>query len=209
MKSGKEKAMKLPIPVFLAALSLAACGTTQTTIPYAPATQPVRAAQAAPVVSIGRVTDARPNAEGSARNWVGTIRGGFGNPLKQLDTTAPVADVVRDAFRDGLAARGLLAAPDSSARHALDVTVEQFNANQMIQRAAEARFAVTLTDPRTGAVRWRGAGTGAANSTTAGSVLVGSGVFASVEELRLTAQRAMSDAVDNALDAPGFQQAVR
>ena len=201
--------MKPAILAFLATLPLAACGTTQTTIPYAPATQPARAVQAAPVVAIGRVADARPNAEGSARNWVGTIRGGFGNPLKQLDTTAPVADVVRDAFRDGLAARGLLAPAGAPARHSLDVTIEQFNANQMIQRAADARFAVTLTDPRTGAVQWRGTGAGASNSTTAGSVLVGSGVFASVEELRLTAQRAMSDAVDNALDAPGFRQAIR
>lgn len=200
--------MKAFLPAVLA-LALAACGTTQTSIPYAPTTQPVRASQATPVVAIGRVTDARPDAAGSARNWVGTIRGGFGNPIKQLDTTAPVAEVVNDAFRDGLRARGLLAPSGTPAKHALDVVVEQFNANQLVQRVADARFAVTLTDPRTGAVRWRGTGTGAANSTSAGSVLVASGVFASVEELRLTAQRAMSDAVDNALNQPGFLAAVR
>jgi hypothetical protein len=193
----------------LAALLLSACGTTQTTIPYAPTSPVAPAAQGSGQVAMGRVTDARPNAESSARNWVGTIRGGFGNPIKQLDTAAPVAEVVRDAFRDGLAARGLLAPEGAPARQVLDVVVERFNANQMVQREAQARFGVTLAERQGGAVRWRGAGEATHNSTSAGSVLVGSGVLASVEELRLTAQRAMSDAVDNALDSPGFRAAVR
>jgi hypothetical protein len=199
--------MKRTILSLLAALALSACGTTQTTIPYVPTSSPAR--QAAPVVALGTVTDARPNASTTARNWVGTIRGGFGNPLKQLDTTAPVADVVRDAFRDALAARGLLAREGAPVRHRLDVTIEQFNANQMIQRAAEARFAMTLADPRSDVTQWRGVGTAAVNSTTAGAVLVGSGVFASLDELRLTAQRAMSEAIDNGLDQSGFRQALR
>jgi hypothetical protein len=79
-------------------------------MPYAP-TVPVQAAAvpAQPVLAVSdRVANER-RAGGDDPTWIGTIRGGYGNPIKHLNADAPVDRVVAQAFADGLAARGLLA----------------------------------------------------------------------------------------------------
>ena len=48
-------------------------------------------------------------------NRLATIMGGFGNPLKTLDTAKPVKDEVADAFTAGLRARGMLQQPGPTA----------------------------------------------------------------------------------------------
>jgi len=68
---------------------------------------------ARPVVAVMQVTDRREDGREDP-NWIGTIRGGFGNPNKRLE--APVPEVVRQAFVDALRARGLLA-PAAEAVH--------------------------------------------------------------------------------------------
>lgn len=198
--------MRLLLPFLLAGLT--ACGTTQATMPYAP-TGPVQAAAAArPAVA---VADRAVNERRAGRDdptWIGTIRGGYGNPVKHLNADAPVDRVVARAFADGLAARGLLAPGGGGASpYLLTVTIHQFDANQYVRREATADFGAALTERATGREVWRDRHRAYAVD---GSLLsLSTGVLASTEDLRRVAQRTMSEAVDALLDKPGFRAALR
>lgn len=190
----------LALPVLLA---LAACGTTQLPMPYSPASPPRAAAGARPVVSVGPVVDARADGREDP-NWIGTIRGGYGNPMKRLEAPVPVREVVAQAFRDGLAARGLLA--PSGGAYEMRVTVAQFDATQYMRREATAEFRVSLVNRRTGAEVWRDVGR---SNPVEGGMTLATGAFGNVEALRGTALRAMSEAIDGVLDKPGLAAALR
>src|SRR5918997_5169305 len=97
------------LPLFSLAF-LAACGTTQTTIPYQPTVSVQAVAAARPAVAVSERVANERRAGRDDPTWIGTIRGGYGNPLKHLNADAPVEQVVARAFADGLRARGLLAA---------------------------------------------------------------------------------------------------
>ena len=62
-------------------------------------------------VVIRTVVDRRPDGP----YWLGAIRGGYGNPLKTLETEPPVKDLVAKALEDALTARSLLATADDQA----------------------------------------------------------------------------------------------
>lgn len=189
-------------------LALAACSTTPVDVAYRPgagasdsATASRPQQQQRPVVAVGAFTDQR----GEDPNWLGSIRGGFGNPLKTLTTPEPVVQVVRRAFADGLASRGLLA--DSGGRYTLTGTVEEFDATQMTRREATAKVLLTLKDAATGRTILSEP---FEHRVVAGSfVTLRTGVFASVDDLRDVAAQALNGAVDKALDSPVFRQAVR
>ena len=86
--------------------TLSACGTTNVGLKYsAPPTVAQASTRAQPLL-VGNFIDKR----GEPATWLGAIRGGFGNPLKNLESDKPVADLVKAAFADGLRARGV--APD-------------------------------------------------------------------------------------------------
>jgi uncharacterized lipoprotein YajG len=186
-------------------LTLAACSTTAVDVAYQPGGAGSAAATAGqqqrPVVAVSAFADQR----GEDPNWLGSIRGGYGNPLKTLTTPQPVAEVVRKAFADGLASRGLLA--DAGARYTLNGTVQQFDASQYARREATAKVLLTLKDASTGRTLLAEP---FEHTVVAGSILtLRTGVFASVDDLRDVAAQALNGAVDKALDSPAFRQAVR
>ncbi len=95
--------------LILAALFvLCACSNTVSSLHYVP----TRTVQTGSVASVGAVTVVDQRKEAPAR--LATIMGGFGNPIKTLDTAKPVKDEVADAFIEGLRVRGLLATPGQS-----------------------------------------------------------------------------------------------
>ncbi|MBC9178337.1 YajG family lipoprotein [Pseudoroseomonas ludipueritiae] len=185
----------------LLCLGLAACGTTQLPMTYAPTVQPASVSR--PVVAVGAVTDQRQDGRENPY-WIGTIRDGFGIPMKRLEAPSPVTEVVRQAFADALAARGMLA--PAAPRYVLNVTILQFDANQYSRREATVEFMVTLTTSSNAQVltdRERAYQVG-------GSVITLSrGIFGSVEDLRGIALSTMSQAIDRILDKPGFAAALR
>lgn len=194
--------MRRMLALSLLCLGLAACGTTQMPMTYAPTVTPMAVSR--PVVAVGAVTDRRENGLEDPR-WIGTIRGGFGNPIKTLEAPEPVTEVVRKAFTDALAARGMLA--PAAPRYTLSVDIVQFKADQVARREATVEFRVVLA-PATG---------GAAVLTTqeranqvGGSVItLSSGVFGSVEDLHAIALGTMNQAIDRILDKPEFAAALR
>ncbi|MCI0753997.1 YajG family lipoprotein [Teichococcus vastitatis] len=185
-------------------LGLAACGTTEANLVYTPATAMTSPAQARPVVAVGTVVDRREDGREDPR-WIGTIRGGYGNAMKRLDAPVPVTEVVRQAFTDALRARGLLAT--GAPRYTIGVEILQLNANQYVRREGNAEFRISLIPAAGGPPVLVDQGSA---SRVSGSMLsLAAGAFGSVEELRLVAQQAMSEAIDKLLDKPGFAAALR
>jgi len=138
--------------------------------------------------------------------WIGTIRGGYGNPLKVLKAPEPVDQVVRKAFTDGLTARGLNTSGANSP-YVLVVTIHQFDANQYIRREATADFSVVVTERATGREVWRGR---EKVYIVDGSILsLGVDVFASVEDPQRVVLQAMNEAVDKLLDKSELRAAIR
>lgn len=185
--------------------SLAACGTTQTTMPYAPTVQVQPVAAARPVVAVSNRVANERKAGREDPYWIGTIRGGYGNPLKRLSSDVPVDQAVAKAFADGLAARGLNAPSEANSPYVLAVTIHQFDANQYVRREATADFSAVLTERATGREVWRDRHRA---YNVDGSILsLSVGIAASPEDLRRVALRTMSEAVDALLDKPAFQAA--
>ena len=183
-------------PVLL--LALAQCGTT--VLPLSYATPPGVAASGPAVVADVSGTDTRGESD---PRWYGTIRGNYGNPLKTLDADRPIAEVAASAVRDGLAARGMTGRGGASP-YDVRVTVRQFEADQVARR--EARISLTM--------EWLRRGTGQVAFTNSGQAdLVGGsivtleiGIFGSTDELQSITARALSQAVDQALDDPALHR---
>ena len=184
---------------------LAACGTTQSPMAYAP-TVPVSTTASRPLVTVVEPVANQRRAGSNDPRWIGTIRGGYGNPVKTLEADRPVDQVVASAFSDALTSRGLQAATGAG-RYALAITIYQFDANQYVRREATADFGIRVTERATGREVWSDR-TKAYNVD--GSILsLSTGVFASVDDLKRVALRSMSEAVDTLLDKPGFRAALR
>ncbi|MBL6457204.1 hypothetical protein JMJ55_17850 [Belnapia sp. T6] len=172
---------------------------------YAP-TVPVSAVSARPLVAVVQPVTNQRRAGSDDPRWIGTIRGGYGNPVKTLEADRPVDQVVAGAFSEALAARGLQAGTGDG-RYALAITIYQFDANQYVRREATADFGIRVTERATGREVWSDR-TKAYNVD--GSILsLSTGVFASVDDLKRVALRSMSEAIDTLLDKPGFRAAIR
>lgn len=183
----------------LLCLLTAACGSSDVRLTYVGTAGP--SAGARPVVAVPPVADARGQAD---VRWIGTIRGGYGNPLKSLNAPGPVAEEVRQALSDGLARRGLLA--PAAGQYELRATMRALNANRYVRQEANVEVSIELADRASGRVLYTDV---ARVNRVEGSILAfDTGVFASVEGLRDVAARALSEAVDQLLDKPGFRSAI-
>jgi hypothetical protein len=185
---------------------LAACDTTEPPVRYSP-TVPVQAAAASrPVVAVsGQVVNERRD-DREDPTWIGTIRRGYGSPMKVLKADQPVDRVVVRAFEDGLAARGLLA-PGGASPYLLAVTIHQLDANQYARREATADFGAVLTERASGRAVWRGRRK--AYKVDGSLVTLNAFAFASVDDFRRTAVSAISEGGDALRDDPGFRTTLR
>jgi uncharacterized lipoprotein YajG len=181
------------------ALLFSGCSTTGVALKYAPPQNVVAVAAGTESVSVGTFEDKR----GEPATYLGAIRGGFGNPLKTLESSEPVAAVVASAFAEGLRARGI---QSSGAKYQIGGTIKVLECIQMVRRDATVEIDVRLiaTDTKKEVF----VKTVKAN-TLDGSILnLATGVFASVEDLRAVTEKTLRDAVDRALDDPEFRKAL-
>lgn len=205
--SGKDASMHVlyTFPILAGLLTLAACGTTQMPLNYTPQTTVTRAPEAQPIIDVGPVTVSRRSGREDPY-WIGTIRGGYGNPIRSLSSDVPVDQVVARAVRDGLRARGLLTAEGSAPQRRLVVDVTQFDANQYARREATVALRLTLQDAISGQQLW---GDTVRVYRVDGSIFGPGGVFASIEDFHALTTQVLSEAVDQGLDNPGFRAALR
>lgn len=187
----------------LLALALGACGTTQHPMPYAPTTA-VTANQ--PPGPIARTTAVRNNrgTGGEDPVWIGTIRGGYGNPLKTLNADRPLDQAVQNAFNDALAARGWLAPQDPKAE--IEIIMREFVANRMVRLEATAELELVLRERSSGRVLWQDRES--VNNVEGSILALDTGVFADPAGLHALMLRTMSQAIDRLLDRPGFAAAL-
>lgn len=183
----------------LITLLLTACGTTQVGLQYGSAPTAARIDSAVPV-SVGTFVDQR----GEPANWIGAIRGGFGNPLKTIETSQPVDKLVESAFAAGLKARGAQIASGPTNVQVSGVVKKLF-CNQVVQREASVEVELTVVNASTRQPVF--ARTYAA--TNLESAGFSTGVFAAPEDLRALTERTLREVVDKALDDTSFRQALR
>lgn len=193
--------------VWVTAALLTGCAEPQPqmSMPYSPGTLVFADKTHRQTIRVEHVAVDREGRNEAA--WFGTIKGGFGNTLKLLYADAPVDQIVQRAFDDGLKRRDLYSGSQTASKIALAVKIHRFDASQLVRREAIMDFSLSLVDRTTGQTVWndrhrvrRVEGSRLASDT---------GIFASSEDLRVVALRAMSEAVDTLLDKEGFRTALR
>jgi len=187
----------LSLIVILIGGALTGCASYKVPLTYEPPTNLVPRSDTASV-SVGAVNDAR----GTRADWLGAIRGGFGNPLKKLYTEQETALVVKALVEEGLRVRGMLS-EGAVGGHRLDLTMEKFDTSNLVNGEAHAYIAISVVDLATQAVVFTKS---YRTDRTDGGI--GAGVFGSVNELAALANRTMNASIDSMLDDPELYAAV-
>lgn len=152
-------------------------------------------------ISVGQFADAR----GESPNWFGAIRGGFGNPIKVMETDMPVSTVVANAFTTGLEERKALAKAGESG-YEIRGTIKRFDCDQYARREATIDVELTVKRQADGAIVYFG--TKSANIVSGSAITLSVGIFGSVEELRRVMEDTLRKLVDTVLDDQDFRKAV-
>ena len=183
---------------------LGACSTTQYPMPYS---APPGLVGNRPPGPIARVTDVQTTRETGRESdrWIGTIRGGFGNPLKHIEADRPVSDVVRTAIDEALGARGWLALQDP--RVEVLVTIREFDANRFARLEATAAIELALRERGSGRILWRE--TERVYNVSGSVMALDGGILASTDDLHVLMLRTMNEAINKLLDRPDFAAALR
>lgn len=184
-------------------LALAACSTTKVALKYDNPQSPnkVAASTTTAPVTIGLFIDQREEPA----NWIGAIRGTYGNPIKNVESEQTVSLLVQTAFADGLRARGVQ--DSSSAPLQLAGVIRKLDCNQMSRREANVEIELSVIDASTGKASFSRS---YSSANIDGSLLtLKIGVFASVEDLRALTERTLRETVDKALDDAALRSALR
>lgn len=176
---------------------LSGCSSHYMSMDYAPTHPPVVATDARGVAAVG-VVDSR----GTPDNWLGAIRGGYGNPVKKLYTDASTAQVVRHAFEDALAERRLLDAPSSDGIR-LEVDILKLDTSYYFNKEAHAHLDVTVYGEE-GRMLYQGQVR--EDRERPG---VGAGIFGDVEALADFANETLNAAIDEMLNDPRLLAALQ
>jgi hypothetical protein len=176
-------------------LMLSACNTVSS-LHYSP-TADIQAT-AAPNIASVTATDQRKEAP--AR--LATIMGGYGNPLKTLDTAKAVKDEIADAFTEGLRVRGLLA-PSGQAPFRIVLIVRKFDADMIIGRTSRIDLTMSVYD-QAGRIVFQDN----ALDSESDMKFFQTGVLADIADLQALCQKVLDRTVDRMLDNPNFRIAV-
>jgi hypothetical protein len=182
------------LPLILV-FGLCACNTVSS-LQYSPP----GSIQAAAAPSVGAVAAIDQRKEAPQR--LATVLGGFGNPLKTLDTAKPVKDEVADAFVQGLRARGLLAS-SGQAPFRLALVVRKFDADMMVGRTARIDLTMSVVN-QAGATIYEDGATDSESETK----FFETGVFADIQDLKKLCEIVLTRTVDRMLDKPAFRAAL-
>jgi len=135
--------------------------------------------------------------------WYGAIRGGYGNPLKTLHSDKPMNVTVRDAFEAALSARGIRLDPDAKGP-SVSVTVADFAADRLVRSEVKIRLHVVVASST---------GRQVYQHETLGDPVelagLAEGILADPKDLQAMTQATMVRVIDEAVDAPVFQAAIR
>lgn len=182
------------LAALLVALTCPGCSTHMTTLRYIPQSGRVENATLNSQIALGSVTDER----GTGSNWLGAIRGGYGNPIKKLRTDKDTSAAVAAVFTEALRARNLLGTNESS-RTALDIRITKLDCSYYVNREAHAHINVQLVALPMRTVLF--AKSYRTDNTESG---VGAGIFGDAEHLATFTQMTLSETIDKALSDPAL-----
>lgn len=185
--------------LIIAATGLTACAS-DAHLKYVSVADPAPVStQVTPAIIRVAATDNR----GKEPNYLGTIRGGYGNPLKVRSTTNPVSDEVAKVFTDALVVRGLYDT-SGNGRYEILLTIRRFDANQLIHVEANVDMDVSVLDKSTHKSIFGQQIVGHDQYLQ----LIGAGVLASTDDLQALAEKVLSNGIDRLLNDPAFIQAI-
>jgi uncharacterized lipoprotein YajG len=188
--------------MILVCLFVSACSTTSVPLTYDPHKASQVEPSALPVYEVGLVDDQRHEDP----RWLGAIRGGFGNPLKKLEAEQPVSKLVKTAFEDGLAARGILAG-SRQAKFTFEIVIKKFDCSQYVRRQAHVNVDLRLIRLSDGHTIYRSPVI--VDRVSGSSMSLNAGIFGSVSDLRKIMNDALQEAVDKALDTAALRAHLR
>ena len=194
---------KTPFAVLAATLFLSACWTTHVVLKYQAPANAVPAAPGTPAIAVGAFSDMR----GSKPNWIGRIRGTFGNTLETLVIDQPVAALVQAQFRAGLEARQFSVV---QAGAAYDITgqVRQLSSIQYVHIDTSVEIEVLVRRlPSREATFVHVYSAKAVEASRTYSVLA-AGTVRPAEGIRALTERTLRDVVNQALDDRAFRDAL-
>lgn len=184
--------MRYTLLAIIGILILQGCSTHLTTVEYEG--EGIRTNSSQPPINKITVIDQRNNGS----NWIGAIRGGYGNPLKTLKTIDPVNIVVEKMITDALKKSNLYT--DSlDANRTIEIKIIKFECQYYYNREAYADLSVRVINNTTSKAIY--SKTYKTLRTEAGS---GAGVFGSVETLRNLAEETMNNTIDKMLSDQDF-----
>jgi hypothetical protein len=176
-------------------LALTGCNTV-TSLSYRPSVPILRTAT--PVIASVAATDQRREAP----TRLATIMGGFGNPLKTLDTAKPVKDEVAVAFVAGLRVRGLLAL-EGGAPYRITLVIRKFDADMIMGRTARIDITMAVVNLQGVSVYEQGIA-----DQLDDFKFFQTGVMADIGDLQLLSETLLGRTVDRLLDDPAFRLAI-
>lgn len=175
-----------------------ACSTHSVALAYKPATPP-KPVRGDVRIAVGDFTDNR----GEPATWLGAIRGGYGNPLKTIEASKSVSELVKDVVREALQARGLFA---ENAPLVISGWVQKLDGDQYVRKEATAQLQMILSER---ASQREIISRSVSSNQIAGSFMtMKSGVFGSVEDVRALIERVLSEAVDSFVTSSAFNDAI-
>jgi len=131
----------------------------------------------------------------------GTVRGGYGNPLKKLYTEKTISEDVHDMFEQALIKRGCIV--DDKSSFLLKPEVIILGADYLMRRDARCKFIYTLSTDSKSVIYENEAAKQNIEMT------IGAGIFADVEHFKNYIDVTVSQCVDSAVDDQNLWKALK
>ncbi len=173
-------------------LLLAGCSTHMSKVEYEGSG--AVAGEAEPVIGQVIVSDSRDTDS----NWLGAIRGGYGNRLKTLRTEESTDVMVDKMYTSALEKSGIYSSSDS-APFQLNVEITKFDCSYYFNREAHAHVNVSLLRKADAKIAFE-----KSYKTDLTESGVGAGIFGDVDTLRDLAEEAMNETIDKMLGDSEF-----
>jgi hypothetical protein len=173
--------------VVLVILFLSGCSTHMTRVEYEGTG--INPKDTTPSINEVIVSDER----GTESDWLGAIRGGYGNRLKTLRTEESTDIVVDSMYTDALIKSGLYTKSED-APYSLKVKITKFDCSYYWNREAHAYVDVSLINNLTSSTKF--SKTYKTDKVEGGA---GAGIFGSVDSLRNLAENTMNKSIDKML----------
>ena len=135
-------------------------------------------------------------------DWLGAVRGGYGNPLKTLKVRDSVAAQYQEALIDALQRRGLYGKADGAGLR-LTVTIQRLDSIYIMNQEVNVEVTYSLID-ETGAKKFENTA-----KTHKEEKASGLGIAANMDSFQAFTEKAIYDNIDKLVSDPGLLDVLR